>query len=137
MRKGASRLLHGHAITMPLDNHEEFAMTQFIYLAEKFAIARSSLMLPHSRGEDESIANAFLECRLGLMGCDHELFDDHERAMVGRLEAFMETAGLTNDDGDGLWKAKARGWMSHDDKAELSNIVDGLATSFMRRLDRS
>jgi hypothetical protein len=102
------------------------------YQAEKFATARRALMLPHTRGEHEAIANAFHECSLGLHNIDSAQFDDNARAWIQALERFMDTSGYSDSSGQGLWSIKAQGF-TVDDKLEISRIIDELADWFASR----
>ena len=54
-------------------------MIKFAYPAEKLSAARRILMIPHPRGEAESIANAFHECSLGLHDLKRNELDDKAR----------------------------------------------------------
>ncbi len=102
---------------------------KFSYQAEKFSVARSALMLPHPRGEHESIANAFHECSLGLHQFDRSRLSDDANQWVGKLDALMETKGLSDPNGEGLWAVKAKTF-TDDEKIELSRLVDELAHWF-------
>ncbi len=102
------------------------------YLAEKFSIARSILMLPHSRGEEESIAEAFHTCRSLLHTLDRDELDEDARGLVRKLDDLMNTDGLSDPSGRGLWLVKAKKF-STDEKLELSSTVDALADWFARR----
>ena len=102
---------------------------RFSYQSEKFSAARHALMLPHSRGEHESIANAFHECKLGLHNFDRTQLDDNARSWVEKLDALMDTTGFTDPHREGLWAVKAK-TLSNDDKINLSSLVDELAHWF-------
>jgi hypothetical protein len=104
---------------------------KFGYQLEKFSAARSALMLPHPRGESESIASAFHACSLGLHGLELDSLDDNVRDWIRKVEAFMDTAGLSNPDGRGLWVIKADS-LTEEQKFELSRVVDELAHYFDR-----
>lgn len=54
----------------------------YFYRAEKFTQARSSLMLPHAKGEAASIANAFHEAHLGLHNFDPEGLHEAVRGCI-------------------------------------------------------
>ncbi len=104
---------------------------KFSYQAEKFAQARSCLMLPHSHGEAESIANAFERCSRGLYEMDKDSLDSDARGWILELEDMMNTDGIDDPDSVGTYRLKAEQF-SHDQKLELSNIVDELAHWFDR-----
>ena len=90
----------------------------FIYAAEKFSVARSSLMLPVTHGEASSIASAFHECSIGLADKNVDELDDNARRWVAKIEEVMGTDGLDDPSGEGLWKIKADTF-SDDQKLEL------------------
>ena len=69
---------------------------KYVYQAETFSTARRVLMLPHPRGEQDSIARAFHECRLGLDDLDRDGLDENARERVKRLEELMATAGFSD-----------------------------------------
>jgi hypothetical protein len=104
---------------------------KYSYPAEKFSVARHCLMLPHPKGEAESIMHAFHECSLGLHDLDRDGLDDNARKWVRKLEELMSTDGLDDPSGRGLWVIKAER-LSINDKIELSRVVDELACWFDR-----
>lgn len=104
-------------------------MQKFAYPSEKFSIARSSLMLPHPRGEAASIVSAFHECSLGLHGLRDEDLDDSARGWVAKLKELMDTSGIQDPTVRGMWFIKAER-LTDDEKLELSRIVDELARWF-------
>lgn len=101
----------------------------FSYQAQKFAQARSCLMLPHPMGEAQSIADAFHMCLLGLDNLDHERLDEEAADKVRQLKALMDTTGLNDPAGVGLWRVKAEQF-TDEEKSELSELVDALASWF-------
>ena len=106
----------------------------FSYAAEKFASARSVLMLPHPQGEDQSIATAFFECRQGLDRFDRKFLDDSSSIWISQLDQLMTTDGLEDPHKDGLFLIKAR-TLSIDDQLQLSHVIDELQSWFSRRKD--
>lgn len=69
---------------------------RYSYQAEKFSAARHALMLPHSRGESESIAEAFHNISLGLHQLDTDKFDPSAQNGLGHLSAtWMRLASVT------------------------------------------
>jgi len=110
-------------------------MQKFTYPSEKFSVARSSLMLPHPRGEAASIASAFHECSLGLHDVRDEDLDNHARGWVAKLRELMDTSGIQDPTGRGMWLIKAE-QLSEEEKFELSRIVDELAHWFRREHSR-
>ena len=104
------------------------------YPAEKFSTARRNLMLPHSRGEAESIAMAFHEMTLGLEDIEDEHLDDNARSWVRTIERLMDDEGIDDPAGEGTWKLKAEK-LSVDEKLELSHAVDELAHWFDSRAE--
>ena len=104
---------------------------KFSYQDQKFSQARSCLMLPHSLGEAESIAQAFHECSLGLHGLDKDSLDDSARSLVNKLEELMKTDGVDESQESGTWQIRAEKY-SNDQKLDLANIIDDLAHWFGR-----
>ncbi len=102
---------------------------RFSYQAEKLSSARSALMLPHTGGEHESIASAFHEINLALHQFNRSQLDDNATTWVRKLDALMDTTGLSDPNSEGLWAVKAK-TLSDDDKIELSHMVDELAHWF-------
>jgi len=76
---------------------------KYSYPAEKFSTARRYLMLPHTKGEAESIMLAFHECSLGLHDLDRDDLDENARDWVRKLEELMNTDGLNDPSDRGLW----------------------------------
>ena len=104
---------------------------KYAYQDEKFSTARSSLMLPHTGGEAQSIMHAFHECSLGLRHADRDGLDSHALDWVRKLEELMNTDGLEDSSGRGLFIIKAE-QLSKDEKAEVSRLVNDLANWFDR-----
>jgi hypothetical protein len=104
----------------------------YSYQAEKFSSARRALMLPHTSGEHQSVADAFHECHLGLHKIERADLDDNARSWIEALEVFMDTSGLSDPSDQGLWAVKARS-LSTDEKLEISRLVDELAHWFDSR----
>lgn len=104
---------------------------KYVDQAETFSTARRSLMLPHPRGEQDSIARAFHECRLGLHDLDRNGLDENARGRVRRLEELMATAGFA-DANRGAEVVEARE-LSLQEKFELSRIIDELAYWFRQK----
>jgi hypothetical protein len=104
---------------------------KYSYQSEKFAKARSCLMLPHPSGEATSIAQAFHECSLGLHDLDRGSTDDNVRTWLSQLDVLMDTSGLEDLNQKGLWHVKASE-LSNDQKLQLSGIIDELAHWFKR-----
>lgn len=105
---------------------------KYSYLAEKLSAARRCLMLPHPKGEADSIFHAFHECKLGLMGIDINSLDETPRDWIKKLDKLMSTAGLEDPSKRGLWLIKAE-QLSTDDKIELSHVIDELAFWFHQK----
>ncbi len=102
---------------------------KYAYVSEKFATARESLMLPHPDGDTRSIVYAFFECSLSLRTLNRYDLDDGARASLRKLKELMDTTGLDDPLGRGLYTVKAER-LSLDQKAELSREVNYLATWF-------
>lgn len=101
----------------------------FSYQAQKFAQARSCLMLPHPMGEAQSIADAFHMCLLGLDNLDYERLDEEAADKVRQLEALMDTAGMEDPAGVGTALLKAEQF-TDEEKSQVSELVDDLASWF-------
>ena len=111
-------------------------MKGFAYASEKFSAAMRALMLPHPRGDADSIMHAFHECTLGLMGIDKDELDDFARDCVDALDDFMDPKDFSDaDDAEtkGAWVLKAETF-SVDQKLEISRLVDSLALWFKDQL---
>ena len=103
-----------------------------MYMHEKLASAVDALMLPHGRGESASIAAAFHEIHLGLMGEDvTTIEDDNARHYLNIVEKFMDTSGLEDPNGKGLHTVKAEA-MNDEQKLEFSKAVRELENIFDR-----
>jgi hypothetical protein len=99
------------------------------YQAEKLSAARRVLMLPHPRGEAESIAEAFELCSRAFFRFDTNALDDNARRWILTIKDFMDTSGIDNVGGRGTYVIKAER-LTNDEKRELSNAVDELAHWF-------
>ncbi len=105
-------------------------MASFTYPSEKFSVARSTLMLPHPRGEAASITDAFRSCLLGLASVDKNTLNDDARQWIMDLDDLMNTDGLEDPDGKkGLWMVKAE-TLTDEQKSQLSLVIDSLAVWF-------
>ena len=105
---------------------------KYVDQAETFSAARRLLMLPHPRGEQDSIARAFHECRLGLHDLDRNGLDENARGRVKRLEELMAAAGFSDANRVGAEAVSARE-LSLEEKFELSRIIDELAYWFRQK----
>ena len=99
------------------------------YQMEKFAAARSALMLPHHQPEGECIAAAFHACSLGMKDLDVMGLDDEGKRKIRILETLMDTTGIQDPSGRGTWAIKAE-QLTSDQKEELSHVIDDLAAHF-------
>jgi hypothetical protein len=102
---------------------------RYSYQAEKLSAARYALMLPHSRGEAQSIADAFHEISLALHQLDVSKLSESAQRWIATLQGYMDTTGAIDPDGDGTWAVKARTFTT-DDQIYISNAVDELAHWF-------
>ncbi|MGX5732130.1 hypothetical protein ACWKWK_16560 [Pseudoxanthomonas beigongshangi] len=102
---------------------------RFSYQAEKSSSARHALMLPHSLGEAQSIADAFHEISLALHQLDVSKLSESAQRWIATLQDYMNTTGVSDPDGDGAWAVKARTF-TIDDQILISNAVDELAHWF-------
>src|SRR5262249_36291878 len=96
----------------------------FSYAGEKLSTARRILMLPHPRGEAESLRSAFVECDLGLKNVPRSELDENARSWLDTIMGAMDTTGA-KDQSDGLWIVKAAS-MTIDEKIAFSKAVDEL-----------
>ena len=101
----------------------------FLYQAQKFAIARRRLMLPHPNGEAASIVSAFHECSQGLHGLDARKLDDKSRTLLAQLTMLMDTSDVADPHERGPWTMKASAFTA-EQKFELSRVIDDLAGWF-------
>jgi len=99
----------------------------YMYLAERLGDARRALMLPHPKGETESIVNAFSACSQVLRNHSTPDLDDSARDWAETILGLMATSQSDESAGDGTWDLKASS-LSVADKFELSNAVDELAS---------
>ena len=66
-----------------------------------------------------------------MKNLDKDSLDGSQRAWVMKLEELMNTDGLEDPYGKGLWRIKAES-LTEAERFELSRVVDELATSFDR-----
>jgi len=103
---------------------------RFDYQGEKLSQARSSLMLPHTMGEEQSIASAFEVCDRAFHQFDvSRIKDDNARGWVDTIKRLMDTTGVEDPTGEGTYTQRARR-MNTEEKREFSNAVDELASWF-------
>lgn len=105
---------------------------QYRYQSKKFSAARRSLMLPHPRGEAESIASAFREISFGLDNLDEGELDEAARNWVEKIKELMDATGIDDPTDRGQLSIKAE-QLTEDQKFELSRVLDELAHWFDRR----
>jgi hypothetical protein len=102
---------------------------RYFYQAEKLSSARFSLMLPHIRGEAESIAGVFQELSLAFYQLNVHALGGNAQRWTIKLQEYMDTTEISDPDDEGAWVAKARTF-SPDDQLEIFRIVDELAHWF-------
>ena len=105
--------------------------TLYAYQLQKFAAARSSLMLPFA-DESEAIAGAFNSCDAGLKTLDRNLITDG--AMLRRLREIDDALDITQVGdlhGYGMWRLNAKK-MTEEEKRNFSRNVDECANWFAR-----
>lgn len=101
----------------------------FMYQSEKLGDARSTLMLPHPKGDVRSIVDAFHECDIALRNFDEStVTDDNALRYIDIIKKAMDTSGIP---GEEKWTTKAEG-MSETQLNEFSSAVDSLASWFDR-----
>jgi len=105
--------------------------------AEKLDAARRALMAPHPKGETQSFVTAFQECDFALHHLDvNTLEDDNARRWISTIRRLIDTTGLQDPSGRGLWYVRAE-QMSLDDKIEFARAVNELASWFDRAFWRA
>lgn len=109
---------------------------RFDYQAEKLSQARSSLMAPLTLGEAHAFYSAFDFCGRAFHDFDLSKLDDSARGWADTILRFMDTSGLQDPAGRGLWLVRAEA-MTVDERREFSNAVDELASWFDREFWRS
>ncbi len=97
--------------------------------AVTFSKARRCLMLPHPKGEAESIREAFNECAVGLQGLPPDELNPTSREWVTKLEKLMGRTG-SKDPGERVSSATRAEQFTVEQKRELSNVIDALAHWF-------
>jgi hypothetical protein len=95
------------------------------YAREKLSAARRALMLPHPKGESESVATAFHECHIGLDKLAQSEFDESARDWVRTIQETMDTTGIQDPGKRGTWTIRAES-LTDDQKAAFSHSVDEL-----------
>ena len=105
---------------------------KYVHQAETFSTARRALMLPHPRGEQDSIAKALHECWLGLHDLDRDGLDENARGRVKKLEELMAISGFSDANHVGAEAVKASE-LSLEEKFELSRLIDELAYWFRQK----
>ena len=108
---------------------------RFVYQSEKLAAARQCLMLPHPKGEADSIACAFSECSLAFRNFDVQAVQsDDARKCIETIQQMMNTTGINDPEGRGKYFIKAE-QLSVTERSELSIAVDELAYWFRREFE--
>jgi hypothetical protein len=102
------------------------------FAAEKLSRARHALMLPHTRGDAEDIADAFLFCSSAFELLATVNLDDRERSLFATIHKLSDTSGIENNGTDGVLMIRAAR-LTLDEKLELSRAVDELANRLERR----
>lgn len=116
--------------TSSLNRGPMHSKLKWAYAGKQLDAAQRLLMLPHPKGEADSIARSFHECELGLQdaarnGLDSE-FDDDARAWVNAIRSAMDTTGAEAKSGEGNWFAKAS-TLTVDEKAAYASAVADFA----------
>lgn len=102
---------------------------RYSYQAEKLSGARRALMLPHDRGEANSIVDAFHECYLAFNQFNESNLSETARNYIRKLKELMDTTDIVDESGEGTWLVKARAF-STDEKREISHLINDLAYLF-------
>ena len=106
-------------------------MPDYGYLSEKFAAARSCLMLPHSESDAQAIAHAFQACELGLRVLRVNELEETQRNDIATVMQIVNTDGVVAPDGRGTWFHKAASLTMREQEA-FSRAIDSLASFFAR-----
>ena len=102
----------------------------FAYQSQRLNQARSSLMLPHPRGEEQSIADALHSCSLAFNKLNMAQVPDlNATDWIQKIRDYMDTTGVTDQTSEGTFVHKAR-QMTQDERMEFSRIVNDLAHWF-------
>ena len=104
----------------------------YSYQAKCFSAARRALMLPHEKGEAQSIASAFLECMKCLHELDRSGLEESARDAVRVVDRLIDTAGIDDPDKVGTFVLRAER-LTRQERHELSRVVDELAHWFTQR----
>lgn len=102
---------------------------RYSYQVEKFSSARRALMLPHDRGEANSIVDAFHECNLAFNLFNESNLSETARNYIRKLKEYMDSTDIVDESGEGTWLVKARAF-STDEKREISHLINELAYLF-------
>lgn len=89
-------------------------------------------MLPFSEGEAAAIANAFHLCHKALEELRHDkskIEQESIQAWLDVVEQTMDTTGLEDPEGVGLWRIKAQS-LTEQEKSDFSDAVYELAGWF-------
>ncbi len=103
----------------------------FDYQAEKLGEARKSLATVLPGGEAEALADALHWCSQGLHQLDVTAVDEGVHHWLAVVQAALDTAGLEDPAGIGVWTVKAL-QMSADQRLEFKRAVDALASWFAK-----
>jgi hypothetical protein len=88
-------------------------------MKNKFNAARKSLIAPHPDGEARSFYYAFQNCSLAFNHFDANRVKDEEAGKwIKTILQLMDTTGLQDTPGEGLWQARAK-QMSLEEKIEF------------------
>jgi len=99
---------------------------QYGHQSDTLSAARRCLMLPHTRGVEQSIADAFRECSLAFHRMDESGLDDNARDWIEKIKKLMDISG------QGTLAVKTQSFTT-DQQLELSRIIDELAHWFDRK----
>ena len=97
----------------------------FSYAREKLVTARRILMLPHPKGEAQSLAAAFHECYLGLDKLPDSAFHGSATEYIRTIRSTIDTTGVIDDHGRGTFTVKAE-QLTESEKHDFSAAVDDL-----------
>lgn len=108
------------------------SIRRFGYQDEKLTQARSSLLAPHLKSEEQSFANAFELCSRAFFEFNvAEVEDEDAIEWIDTIKRLMNTSNMVDSTGEGTYVHRAR-FMTEDEKYEFSKAVDELASWFNR-----
>lgn len=104
----------------------------YSFPAQKFASARGLLRAATCGAEHEALAQAFLECRLGLHRMNRATMDQKVRMRIYALECFMSSEGFSDANGESAWTLKLKS-LNAAQRQEILALIEELTEWFERQ----